>query len=57
MKSKLHKQVLSGARENAKAQGFYDGRFRLRVVPDKKKKISAEACRIYRQKKYYLTEN
>lgn len=32
-------------RQKAKAQGFYDGRFRSRVTPDKKKKASAEACR------------
>ena len=32
-------------REKAKTQGFYDGRFRSRITPDKKKKASAEACR------------
>ena len=30
-------QILN--RENAKEQGFYDGRYRSRVVPDKKKTL------------------
>ena len=32
-------------REQAKEQGFYDGRFRSKVVPDKKKKKSKEQAR------------
>jgi hypothetical protein len=32
-------------RELAKAAGFYDGRFRNRVVKDKKKEQSKRACR------------
>lgn len=32
-------------REDAMEQGFYDGRFRKRVVPDKKKKQSKEKAR------------
>ena len=32
-------------RESAKEQGFYDGRFRPRIVKDKKKWISKTACR------------
>lgn len=32
-------------RESAIEQGFYDGRFRKRVVPDKKKKERKEKAR------------
>lgn len=32
-------------REKAKEQGYYDGRYRSRVVPDKKKKANKEAAR------------
>lgn len=35
-------------RQNAKDQGFYDGRFRPRVVVDKKKKASKEGARKYK---------
>ena len=35
-------------RQNAKDQGFYDGRFRRRVVADKKKKASKEAARRFK---------
>ncbi len=42
---KIHKHLLLKSREKAKAQGFYDGRFSEKVIPDKKKKASAEACR------------
>ena len=37
-------------REKAKEQGFYDGRYRGRVVPDKKKKEDKEASRKFRHK-------
>ena len=45
MKKEIEKYIKAKNREKAKAQGFYDGRFRTRVVPDKKKKNSAKACR------------
>ncbi len=32
-------------RNSAKEQGFYDGRFMPKVVPDKKKKLSKAACK------------
>jgi hypothetical protein len=32
-------------REKAKEQGYYDGRYRSKVVPDKKKKENKEAAR------------
>lgn len=35
----------------AKEAGFYDGRFRSRVVADKKKKQSKLACKNYRYEK------
>ena len=37
-KKKTKLNPLSGNRQDAVEQGFYDGRFRKRVVPDKKKK-------------------
>jgi len=51
MKSKVRKLILSVIREKAKKEGFFDGRFSPRVVPDKKKKASAEACRKTKGKK------
>ena len=44
MKKEIEKYIKGKNREKAKEQGFYDGRFRTRVVPDKKKS-SAKACR------------
>ncbi len=32
-------------RENRKEQGFFDGRFRHKVVPDKKKALSLKTSR------------
>jgi len=42
---KIHKHLLKKNRDAARAQGYYDGRFSEKVIPDKKKKASAEACR------------
>ena len=39
-KSKLN--YLKNNREDAIAQGFYDGRYRVKVIPDKKKKLKKE---------------
>lgn len=50
-KEKIRKIKKGTVREDAKEQGFYDGRFRSRVVPDKKKKQSKEAARKYRKKR------
>jgi len=33
-------------RQSAKAQGFYDGRFRSKVVRDAKKHANKTACKI-----------
>ena len=33
-------------RESAKAQGFYDGRFRSKIVRDAKKHANKTACKI-----------
>lgn len=49
-KERIHKLRKGAVREDAKVQGFYDGRFRQRVVPDKKKKQSREASRKFRKK-------
>ncbi len=57
MKSRLQKLILTDIREKAKSEGFYDGRFRSRVVPDKKKKASAEACRGAKGKNCLAIEN
>lgn len=48
-KRKLHKALMKANREKAKEQGFFDGRFGQRVVPDKKKKAQKEACRKFKQ--------
>jgi uncharacterized protein YueI len=45
VKKALLKLAKSENREQAKEQGYYNGRFRERVVPDKKKKASKEAAR------------
>jgi hypothetical protein len=37
-------------REEAKKQGFYDGRFRNKVVPDKKKEENKNAAKKFRGK-------
>lgn len=39
MTSRLFKLALAANRKEAKTQGFYDGRFKSKVVPDKKKNI------------------
>lgn len=37
-KSKVQKSIESEQREKRKEQGFFDGRFIEKIVPDKKKK-------------------
>lgn len=37
-KSKIKKLLEADEREKRKDDGYYDGRFRTKVVPDKKKK-------------------
>ena len=37
-KSKIKKMIEADEREKRKEDGYYDGRFRTKVVPDKKKK-------------------
>ena len=37
MESKVYKIIQAVNRESAVSQGYYDGRFRPRIVPDKKK--------------------
>ncbi|MDD3876496.1 MAG: hypothetical protein PHT69_07725 [Bacteroidales bacterium] len=51
VKKKLHKLILSENREKAKEQGFFDGRFCEKQIPDKKKKAKAKACRKNKGKK------
>ena len=48
-KTRLHKHRKARVRQDAKEQGYYDGRFRTRTVPDKKKKQSKEAARKFKQ--------
>ena len=38
----------SKVREEARAQGFYDGRFAPKVIKDKRKESTKYACRSYR---------
>ena len=45
MKNDSRQYVKGHERERAKEAGFYDGRFRHRVVEDKKKKHAKDACR------------
>jgi hypothetical protein len=40
-------------RKEAIAQGFYDGRFKARVVPDKKKKASKEGAKRWKRELAY----
>jgi hypothetical protein len=37
MLNRIYKMASAANREEAKKQGFYDGRFKSKVVPDKKK--------------------
>ncbi|MFA4852037.1 MAG: hypothetical protein WC868_00040 [Bacteroidales bacterium] len=37
-KSKIKKMIEADEREKRKKDGYYDGRFRTKVAPDKKKK-------------------
>jgi hypothetical protein len=45
MKNDSRQYIKSKERERALEAGFYDGRFRHKVVEDKKKKSAKEACR------------
>lgn len=50
LKMKQNTVILNEKRRQRKvaiAEGFYDGRFRPRVVKDKKKESSKRACRRY----------
>ena len=42
---KTFKSSQGRERESAKAQGFYDGRFKTKVVKDKKKEMSRKWAR------------
>jgi hypothetical protein len=39
-------------RDNMLEAGAYDGRFRSRIVEDKKKKLNKTACRSYNHNQY-----
>ena len=45
MKSKLRKKIEADIREERKAAGYYDGRFRTRVQEDKRKKQERKLTR------------
>lgn len=49
MKNDSRQYMKGKERERALEAGFYDGRFRHKVVEDKKKKSAKDACR----SKYY----
>ena len=42
------KSTKAARREKAKEQGMYDGRFRPKIVKDKKKELSKKKCRIFK---------
>ncbi len=43
------KNTVNGRKRQAQVEaGVYDGRFKTKVVPDKKKKASREACRLFK---------
>ena len=44
----LDKYLLSKNRESAKEQGFYDGRFRSKVIPNKKKQKQKERIKSFK---------
>ena len=44
-KNKIGQYLKSKQRESAIEQGFFDGRFKTKVVPDAKKKDSKESCK------------
>ena len=48
-KAKLHRIRKGKVREDAKEQGYYDGRFRTRTIPDKKKQQDKESARRFRK--------
>ncbi len=48
-KSKVQKTIEADQRENRKEQGFFDGRFVEKTIPDKKRK--------YKRKKIKKDEN
>ena len=50
---KLRMIEKSKVREDARAQGFYDGRFAPKVVKDKRKESTKYACRSYRYASTY----
>lgn len=45
MRNELKQSLKENERQRAKEAGFYDGRFRHRVIEDKKKKHDKTACR------------
>jgi hypothetical protein len=45
MKKESIRSARKRQRESAREQGFYDGRFRTRVVTDKKKEAEKRKCR------------
>lgn len=47
-KSKLSSLLKGLERENRKEQGFFDGRFSPKVIKDKKKQQSKDACRKFK---------
>lgn len=44
-KSSLYHHIESQNRENAKEQGFYDGRFKTKIIRNKKKEASKKLAR------------
>jgi len=50
MNKKLFNMAKAKQRENAKEAGFYDGRFRTKVVEDKKKKQERQSAKKWKNR-------
>jgi hypothetical protein len=48
VKAAIEKAILAEQREEAKRQGFFDGRFRTRIEKNRKKEFSKKACRAFK---------
>ncbi len=55
MASELRKKLKGLRRERAIEQGFYDGRFQTKTVPNKKKVKNKKLCREKIQTDFYIS--
>jgi len=57
MNKKLYNMAKAKQRERAIDDGYYDGRFRTKVVEDKKKKAERLASKRGRNKNYFTDDD